>query len=193
MQIETSIIGIVFAFILFIIISSAIVLYLAFRIKETFRGETRRGVEAVKVAFLIGILFLVGGGFYFLAQSLRTNPPGNGGGKPALTFNVSYPTSPIRANSNFTMDFVIANPTTYTANGTAIQTSTLFQDFKVVSNTTQIVGSVIMVGKVPSGTTVVTVGLTAPQRPGSYSYTLTLDFIGASQPIPQQISISVTG
>jgi len=149
-------------------------------------------MQAAKVAFLIGILFLVGGGFYFLAQTLRTNLPSNGGGKPALTFNVSYP-STVKMNQNFTINFAIANPTTYTANGTAIQTSTLFQDFKVTTSTHQIVGNVIMVGQVPSGTTVVSVGLTAPQRPGAYAYSITLTFIGASQPIPQQISISVTG
>jgi hypothetical protein len=142
------------------------------------------------VAFLIGILFLVGGGFYFLAQTLYHNP--NGGGNPALTFNVSYPSS-VRGNQNFTIDFVIANPNTYTANGTVIDTGNLFLDFKVTSSNKPITGNVIMVGQVPSGSTVITVGLTAPQRPAAYHYTIYLSYIGASQPIPQQIFISVTG
>jgi hypothetical protein len=142
------------------------------------------------VAFLIGILFLVGGGFYFLAQSLYHNP--NGGGNPALTFNVSYPAT-VKGNANFTISFDIANPNAYTANGTVIVTSSLFSDFKVISTTRPIAGNAIMVGAVPSGTTVVTVGLTAPQRPATYPYTITLNYTGASQPIPQQIAISVTG
>lgn len=84
MSLDLSVIGIVFAIILFIIFFAAVVLYLAFRIKETFREEKKRGMLAVKVAFLIGILFLAGGSFYFFAQILTpqsslpdTTPPDN--------------------------------------------------------------------------------------------------------------------
>ena len=84
MSLDLSVIGIVFAIILFIIFFAAVVLYLAFRIKETFREEKKRGMLAVKVAFLIGILFLAGGSFYFFAQVLTpqsslpyTTPPDN--------------------------------------------------------------------------------------------------------------------
>ena len=84
MSLDLSVIGIVFALILFIIFFAAVVLYLAFRIKETFREEKKRGMLAVKVAFLIGILFLAGGSFYFFAQVLTpqsslpdTTPPDN--------------------------------------------------------------------------------------------------------------------
>ncbi len=75
MSFDLSIIGIVFAIILFIIFFAAVVLYLSFRIKETFREEKKRGMLAVKVAFLIGILFLAGGSFYFFAQILAPSSP----------------------------------------------------------------------------------------------------------------------
>jgi hypothetical protein len=74
MSIDLSIIGIVFAIILFIIFFAAIVLYLSFRIKETFREEKKKGFLIVKVGFLIGILFLAGGSFYFFAQILNPSP-----------------------------------------------------------------------------------------------------------------------
>jgi hypothetical protein len=74
LSIDLSIIGIVFAIILFIIFFAAIVLYLSFRIKETFREEKKKGFLVVKVGFLIGILFLAGGSFYFFAQILNPSP-----------------------------------------------------------------------------------------------------------------------
>jgi hypothetical protein len=75
MSMDLSIIGIVFAIILFIIFFAAVVLYLSFRIKETFREEKKRGILVVKVTFLIGILFLAGGSFYFFAQVLAPSTP----------------------------------------------------------------------------------------------------------------------
>jgi hypothetical protein len=70
MPFDLAIIGIVIALILLIIFFSAVVLYLAFRIKETFRKETSRGATIAKIGFLIGILFLAGGMFYFFANTL---------------------------------------------------------------------------------------------------------------------------
>ena len=65
-----SILGIIFALILFIIAISAIILYLAFRIKETFRDEGRKGMTVVKIAFLVGTLFLAGGSLYYFGRVL---------------------------------------------------------------------------------------------------------------------------
>lgn len=65
-----SILGIIFALILFIIAISAIILYLAFRIKEIFREEGRKGMTVVKIAFLVGILFLAGGSLYYFGRVL---------------------------------------------------------------------------------------------------------------------------
>jgi hypothetical protein len=70
MVLDIAIIGVVFALILLVIFFSAVVLYLAFRIKETFRKETRRGATIAKIGFLIGILFLADGIFYFFANTL---------------------------------------------------------------------------------------------------------------------------
>ena len=70
---DITIIAIVFALILLVVFFSAVILYLAFRIKEAFGKETRRGATIAKVAFLIGILFLAGGIFYFAANSLANS------------------------------------------------------------------------------------------------------------------------
>lgn len=74
MSLDLAIIGLVIALILLIIFFSAVVLYLAFRIKETFRKETGRAATAAKIGFLIGILFLAGGIFYFFANTLSSMP-----------------------------------------------------------------------------------------------------------------------
>lgn len=69
-----SILGIVFALVLFLIAFSAIILYIAFRVKEALREEGKRGVTVVKVAFLIGTLFLAGGGLYFFGRVITQTP-----------------------------------------------------------------------------------------------------------------------
>lgn len=71
---DISILGIAFAIILLVIAFSAMVLYLAFRIKETFREEKKRGMQIVKIAFIVGILFLAGGLFYFFSGALTHTP-----------------------------------------------------------------------------------------------------------------------
>ena len=73
MSFDFSIIAIVFTIILILVFFSAIVLYLSFRIRETFRKETNRGAKIALTAFLIGILFLAGAILYYSAASL-TNP-----------------------------------------------------------------------------------------------------------------------
>jgi hypothetical protein len=209
MSLDLSVIGIVFAIILFIIFFAAVVLYLAFRIKETFREEKKRGMLAVKVAFLIGILFLAGGSFYFFAQILTpqsslpdTTPPdsslpdtplptSNETGKPELVLSISYP-SRTRMNTVITITFTITNPTEYTAHDVVIQTNLLFQDLEIVSSTHQITGNVIEIGEV-SETTINSLQLRAPSKPKQIDDTITLTFKEINEPITQQISISVTG
>ena len=75
MSFDLTIIAVVFTLILLLVFFSAIVLYLSFRLKETFRKETKRGAIIAKAAFLIGILFLAGGIFYFAASSLTNLNP----------------------------------------------------------------------------------------------------------------------
>ncbi len=218
MTLDIAIIGVVFAIILLIIFFSAIVLYLSFRIKETFRKETRRGATVAKVAFLIGILFLAGGLFYFFANTFTNitdptpsptpTPPGatptptptetpttptpTPSQIPILTFSVSAP-SQISMNSELSVSFTITNPTTYTANGVYIETSGLFTDFTLQSTTHTTTGSVISIGEAPSGVTVVNVELAAPNRAGTYTYTVTLSFQEMENPLTRSLTIMVRG
>lgn len=98
---DLAIIGIVIALILVIIFFSAAALYLAFRIKETFRKETRRGATAAKIGFLIGILFLAGGIFYFFASTLRNTGTPSATAPPSPTApTVSPPSTPTFAASS---------------------------------------------------------------------------------------------
>ena len=206
MSLDLSVIGIVFAIILFIIFFAAVVLYLAFRIKETFREEKKRGMLAVKVAFLIGILFLAGGSFYFFAQVLTPqsslpdttspdtpSPPSNETetGKPELALSISYP-SRTKMSTVITMTFTITNPTEYTAHDVVIQTNEILQKFGLVSSTHEIVGNAIEIGDVPE-TTICSLELSAPSKPGQIDDSVTLTFKEMSEPLTQEISISVTG
>ena len=102
MSMDLSILGIVFAIILFIIFFSAVILYLSFRLKETFREEKKRGMLVVKVGFLIGILFLAGTSFYFFAQVLAPSSP-----------------SPIQQSENSTDITPIPEPENPIDNGTS--------------------------------------------------------------------------
>lgn len=70
MSIDLTIIAIVFTLIMLLVFFSAVVLYLAFRIKETFKKETKKGTNIAKTAFLIGVIFLAGGIMYFSASTL---------------------------------------------------------------------------------------------------------------------------
>jgi len=192
---DLTVIGIVFALILVIIFFSAVALYLAFRIKETFRKETRKSFTIVKIGFLIGILFLAGGIFYFFANNLGNmagpNPTPTPSG-PYLTLSVSYPQT-VTFNTIYTIDFTVINPTSTTAHGATIQANELFADFVIQSSTHEVVGNVITIGDVPSGTTIVSLQVLSPSDPGTVVDTVSLLFQERSAPVTQQITISVEG
>jgi hypothetical protein len=98
MDFDFTVIAIVFTLVLLLVFFSAVVLYLAFRVKETFRKETRRGANIAKTAFLIGTLFLAGGIMYFSATTLsnlqQNQPTPTATSSPGLTAtpNPSNPT-----------------------------------------------------------------------------------------------------
>ena len=195
MSLDLTIIGIVFALILLLIFFSAVVLYLSFRIKETFRKETRKGFTIVKIGFLIGILFLAGGIFYFFANSLgnatgpnQTPPPSN----PYLSLTMSYPSS-VTFNTLCTVSFTVINPTSATGHGATIQANTLFADFAIQASTHEVVGNVITIGDVPPGTTIVSLELSTPNKPGTVTDTVNLQFQEMTAPVTQEITISVSG
>ena len=206
MNLDLIVIGVVFALILLIIFFSAVVLYLSFRIKETFRKETRRGATVAKVAFLIGILFLAGGLFYFFANTFTNttepsptatptpsaNPTPTPVNTPVLTLSVSAP-SQVGMNSELIITFTITNPTTFTANTVYLETSGLFSDFTLQSSTHDTTGSVINIGEVRSGVTVVSVELVAPDRARTLTNTVALNFQEMASPVTKSVTISVRG
>ena len=212
MTLDLAVIGVVFAIILLIIFFSAVVLYLAFRIKETFRKETRRGATIAKVAFLIGILFLAGALFYFFANTFSnitepsptpTPPPTNAptptptptstpSEGPMLTFSASAP-SQVNMNSELSISFTINNPTAFIANGVYLETGGLLSDFSLQSSTHEVVGSVINIGEVSSGITIVSIEIIAPSRARTLTNTVTLNFQEMASPLTETITISVRG
>ena len=117
---DITIVAIVFALILLVVFFSAVVLYLAFRIKEAFRKETRRGATVAKVAFLIGILFLAGGIFYFAANSLANSesPP-----------EPSPSSSPSPISSSSIMPSVSPTPSSPTASSSGTPNATTQPSF----------------------------------------------------------------
>lgn len=213
MTFDLAIIGIVFALILLIIFFSAVVLYLSFRIKETFRKETRRGATIAKVGFLIGILFLAGGIFYFFANTLggitgptitpptitpapTATPASSSTPTPpssSLTLAISYPPS-AKMSTAITISFTIVNPTGTTVHGATIQANVLFTSFIVQpSSTHQVIGNVVNIGDVPPGTTIVSMDLIAPSRAGIVTDTVSLLCEEISTPITQEIEITIKG
>lgn len=198
MSLDAALLGMVFAIILFIIFFSAIVLYLAYRIKETFRHETRRGIVVTKIVFLVGILFLAGGSFYFLANTFATssNDPSDepvlDDGTAHLTLVINYP-STIRMNTNLIITFTVINPTNYTAHDVLIQTSGLLDHFTLTSATQNVNGNLISLNEVPSGTRICSLELIAPDRPFTITETITVSYLEMTQPITQSMSITIMG
>jgi len=188
MSLDLAVIGIVFALILLIIFFSAVVLYLSFRIKETFRKETRKGFTIVKIGFLIGILFLAGGIFYFFAGTLTPAPNSN----PYLSLTLSYPSS-VAVDTVCRVNFTVLNPTPVTAHNATIQAGVFFGDFLIKSSTHEVIGNIIEVGDVPSGTTIVSLELSTPANPGTVTDTVTLLFQEMTAPVTQPITVSITG
>lgn len=192
LPVDIALLGMVLALILFILVFSAMVLYLAFRIRETFRDEKRRGVVIAKVGFLVGVLFLAAGGFYFLAQAISPESPADGGARASLTLTASYPPQ-VQRNSAFNVSFTITNPTEYVAHDAVLQTSVLLQQFTVLSSTHEVTGNTVIIGDASGGTIVVSLELRAPDLPGTVTDTVTLVFTEADAPPTQGISITVSG
>ena len=109
-----------------------------------------------------------------------------------LTLSVSAP-SQVSMNSELSISFTINNPTTFTANGVYLETSGLFSDFTLQSSTHELTGSVIDIGAVSSGVTIVSVGVLSPDRARTNTNTVTLNFQEMTTPITKSITISVRG
>lgn len=98
---DYTIIGTVLAIAIAILLLSGLALYVAFRVRETLRDEKGRGARAAKVAFLIGLLFLSGGVFYFFASG----------------FNAQTGTT-TSATTSSTSSILVSSTTSSTATGT---------------------------------------------------------------------------
>jgi hypothetical protein len=113
------ILGIGIAVTFAIIALSAVILYLAFRIKETFREEKSLKIQVAKTFFLIGILFLAGGMFYFFANALYPQKTDTNSSKMiesgsyakngSVFLGVSYPAN-IKTDDIYTISFKTYNP-----------------------------------------------------------------------------------
>jgi Domain of unknown function DUF11 len=116
---DYSLVGIVIAVSLAIILLSGIALYVAFRIRETFREERGGMLRVAKVAFLIGLLFLSGGVFIFFASGIR--PAGSPSTSTTVTTTVTDATS---TSGTFTSPTTRTTTTTVTVSSSTSPTST---------------------------------------------------------------------
>jgi hypothetical protein len=113
---DYTIIGAVLAVSIAIILLSGLALYVAFRVRDTLKDERGRGARAAKVAFLIGLLFLSGGVFYFFASGFNST-----GATPATSTTSSTKTT---TETTTTTGTAPTTPTTSTASTTSLQTTT---------------------------------------------------------------------
>ncbi|MBI3859428.1 MAG: hypothetical protein HY296_04210 [Thaumarchaeota archaeon] len=205
---DFSLVGIVLAVTLAIILLAGVALYVAFRVKETLGDERGRVARTVKVAFLVGMLFLSGGVFFFFASgfgqsqgastgvSVTSTTPTTGStglttgatssmtvtttatatGQGQVSMQVSYPNK-VKTNATFTISFLIVNSGGASASSATIDVGRLFSDFRFQSCTNQVSGNYIIIGTLPSGSTVVNLVLQAPSRPAQTSSQVTLTYV----------------
>jgi len=134
---DFAILAIVFALILLVVFFSAVVLYLSFRIKETFRKETRRGATIAKVAFLIGTLFLAGGIFYFFANTMTDTISPNPTASPspfASPTTTPNPNTPMPSPSSSASPEPTSMPSTIPLNLNVAYPSTAKMRTEIVAN-----------------------------------------------------------
>lgn len=172
---DIGIIGIGIAVTFAIIALSAITLYLSFRIREIFREGSNPKTQIVKTAFLIGILFLAGGLFYFFAQSIpqaeknqsiandsqtiKPEPPAK---KASVLFDMSYPDS-IKTGDKFKISFNVYNPSSKTIHDVAIKLGGL--SLSEAKSNFNIDSNMLNLGDLPPGETTGTLILQAPSKP----------------------------
>ncbi|MBI3840952.1 MAG: hypothetical protein HY297_03230 [Thaumarchaeota archaeon] len=214
---DYTIVGTVLAIAIAIILLSGLALYISFRVKETFREERGRGARVAKVGLLVGLLFLSGGVFFFFSSGFSQPGPTNDSSSGSTStisgvtttttvtqsgsvvgMSVSYP-SRVSAGSSVSISFTLVNNGASTPTGASIDVGSLFYPFSVSAATkcnpqctpTTWSGSVVQVGDLTPGVTVVTLSLTAPSQPQQYSDTVTLYYVGTTQQITANISIQV--
>ena len=130
---DLRLIGIGIAVTFAIIALSAITLYVAFRIKETFREEKSTKVQIAKVGFILVIMFMAGGMFYFFANAMsQTEKASNytegyetikndtDTENTSINIFLSYPEQ-INADEPYTISFILYNPSLKTVHDATIK------------------------------------------------------------------------
>ncbi len=115
-----------------IIALSAITLYLAFRIKETFRDEKSLKIQLTKTFFLVGILFLAGGMFYFFGQAMSSGKQINDTNfskiignttvseSGVISLGLAFPEN-VRINDNYNITFAVKSSAPNTIHNATIK------------------------------------------------------------------------
>jgi hypothetical protein len=111
-----TIVGFVLAISMAIILLAGLALYISFRIRENLREEKGGGARVAKVAFLIGLLFLSGGVFYFFATGFNSTT-----GRASASLSTSQSSSTTGTLSSHSSQ---SSTTTTTASSTTSTTST---------------------------------------------------------------------
>jgi hypothetical protein len=198
MNISIFAIGIAITFV--IIAFSAIILYLSFRLKETFRDDKSLKMQIAKSFFLIGMLFLAGGVFYFFAQAISPQNENNNNTSKiiesgafakngSMYLGVSYPPN-AKMDDNYTISFSIYNPSSEVIHNSTIKLVGLSllgakSNFNIVSDSLEL-------GDIPLGNTNGSLLLKAP----SYPVVLNGALVFQSQDIDsvsQSVKINVIG
>ena len=120
---EFSIVGTVLALAVAILLLSGLALYVAFRLRETLRDEKGGGTRTVKVAFLIGMLFLSGGVFYFFASGFN-GPGGSSTTQGSFSTTSTMSSSLVRSSTETTFTSATSPTGTTTASSTSTTTTT---------------------------------------------------------------------
>ena len=118
---DFTIVGTVLALAVAILLLSGLALYVAFRLREMFHEEKGGSTRAVKVAFLVGLLFMSGGVFYFFASGFSAS----GGGTSQATSTPSGISSSSTSLTSTTAGASTTSPTTVSSTtDTTVSTAT---------------------------------------------------------------------
>jgi len=218
---DFSLVGTVLAVSVAILILSGLALYVAFRVRETLREGKGKSGNLVKVAFLVGLLFLSGGAFYYFAGGFGTNAGGttqttNGGTSVStsssttvtstsstggiVTWQVTYP-STVTFGKGFYVQVSVYNSGSAGLSSGSLDLGNLGAVFTVTNATacnpgcssTTWTGSAVQIGELDPGQTTLNIGLRAPSSPTQFSGEVVLNYQGEPQPLTQAVTIKVSG
>jgi hypothetical protein len=201
-KMDLKIIGIGIAITFALIALSAVTLYLTFRIKETFREDKGTKVQIAKIGFIIGILFLASGLFYFFAQAMyQPDKPLNENDvilsnkseifelNNLTTLDLSYPDT-VKTDEMYILTFSINNPSSRTVRNATIKLSGL-DPFEVKSNF-DVDFNVLDLGDAQPGKRGGYIQMKAPSNPTTLEGELIFESKDTS-PLTRNIKIKVNG